>query len=253
MLDKLFCTTSIKNDSVSLRSLSPLAVANSNPQQLKYDWGCLAFKVVNFTPIIVNTVLFNTCQEDVVARVFGKHGLRLDVELSYGRVGSDRKFPYFKVQSIVKTLENRGQLYRLLGFGKQYDTLSKCATMLKAFWCKYRILHGSHQVFDFADSRGWKLSECLPVYLHGDEGTTYKKDGCLVLSFHSSIGIGTVSQKKMGPVQQNERVEANTNFAGHALCTRFMLAALLRVSRSHKLHVLFILYFVTLDALISRA
>ena len=199
MLDKLFCTTSIKNDSVSLRSLSPLAVANSNPQQLKYDWGCLAFKVVNFTPIIVNTVLFNTCQEDVVARVFGKHGLRLDVELSYGRVGSDRKFPYFKVQSIVKTLENRGQLYRLLGFGKQYDTLSKCATMLKAFWCKYRILHGSHQVFDFADSRGWKLSECLPVYLHGDEGTTYKKDGCLVLSFHSSIGIGTVSQKKNGP------------------------------------------------------
>ena len=63
---------------------------------------------------------------------------------------------------------------------------------------------------------------------------------CLVLNFHSSIGMGTVSQK-MGPVQQNQRVEANTNFAGHALVTRFMLAALLRVSRSRKLHVLFIL------------
>ena len=58
------------------------------------------------------------------------------------------------------------------------------------------------------------------------------KDGCLVLSIHSGIGAGTVLSQKLGSVRGNahERDDPQRNFAGHAFETRFMLAALLRVS-----------------------
>lgn len=169
----------------------------------------------------------NTFQEDIVARVFGRHGLRLDVEFSHGKVGTEKKYPYIKAESLVKTLERYGKLHALLGFGKEYDTLQKCGPLLAKFWSQYQQLHGTHQVFE----SGLNLHHCVPCYLHGDEGTTYKKDGCLVLSIHTPLGYGTVSQK-LGPIRERGG-DARTNFAGHALTTRFMLAALLRVPCQH--------------------
>ena len=174
----------------------------------------------------------NLCiEEEVVSKVLAKHKLRLDTEISFGRVGHDRKYPYIKAASLVKSLERHGKLSRLLGFehlGPEYNYLAACGDLLEDFWRKYRPLHDTHEVFARADAGAIQLRNCVPVYLHGDEGTTYKKDGCLVLSIHTPLGAGTVSQK-MGPVA-NERDVARTNFAGNALETRFMLAALLKDS-----------------------
>eukprot|EP00435_Cladocopium_sp_Y103_P037116 s523_g9.t1 len=165
-----------------------------------------------------------------------KHKLRLDVEISYGSVGHDRKYPYVKAASWVKSLEKHGKLSKLLGFehlGPEYNRLAACGDLLEDFWRKYRPLHDTHEVFARADAGAIQLRNCVPVYLHGDEGTTYKKDGCLVLSIHTPLGAGTLSQK-MGPVVADERDAARTNFAGHALETRFMLAALLKDSCKEK-------------------
>ena len=154
------------------------------------------------------------------------------MEISFGTVGHDRKYPYIKAASVVKSLERHGKLSRLLGFehlGPEYNYLAACGDLLEDFWRKYRPLHDTHEVFARADAGAIRLRNSVPVHLHGDEGTTYKKDGCLVLSIHTPLGAGTVSQK-MGPVVANGRDAARNNFAGNALETRFMLGALLKDS-----------------------
>ena len=171
-------------------------------------------------------------EEDVVSKVLAKHKLRLNMEISFGTVGHDRKYPYIKAASVVKSLERHGKLSRLLGFehlGPEYNYLAACGDLLEDFWRKHRPLHDTHEVFARADAGAIRLRNSVPVYLHGDEGTTYKKDGCLVLSIHTPLGAGTVSQK-MGPVVANGRDAARNNFAGNALETRFMLGALLKDS-----------------------
>ena len=172
--------------------------------------------------------LNKTNQEDVCARAFAKHKLRLDVDISFGKVGNDNKHPYIKAASWVQCLERCGVLYKLLGFGPDCKTLATCRPLLESFWCKYRRLHPTHEVFSLADRGDLQLGSSVPIYMHGDEGTTYKKDACFVFSIHSALGGGTVSQK-VSPFYN--RTDARTNFAGHALETRFLLGALLRVSR----------------------
>ena len=163
-----------------------------------------------------------------MARVFAKFGLRLDVELSYGVVGRDRRHPYIKAESLVQSLDRNGKLDRLLGFGPDYNTLEKCGDRLQQFWDQYRVLHPQHEVFRLADSHQISLRHCCPIYTHGDEGTTYKKDGCLVLSIHTPIGSGTRVGERMGRIGDGVGTPMHTNYIGHALETRFVLAALLR-------------------------
>lgn len=163
-----------------------------------------------------------------MAKVFSKYGMRLDVEFSYAQVGKDPAYPYIKVESMIKALDNAGKLWKFFGMGPEYDTLDTCRATLEDFWGKYRLMHGSHQVFQLAAESHLQLKNAWPVYLHGDEGTTYKKDGCLVLNIQSAIGCGTRSNK-LGPLQDSPAVP-HVNFVGHAFDTRFMLGALLRVS-----------------------
>lgn len=161
-----------------------------------------------------------------MSRTFAKHGLRLDIEISNGKVGNDRKYPYIKVASFIKALDKEGKLNKLIGLGRTVDTLDKAGPGLEKFWTKYRISHSGHEVFSLADSGELDLKRCLPVFIHGDEGTTYKKDGCFVVSFHSPLGRGTVSNK-LGPLGDGSS-DPHMNFVGNSVETRFLLGALLR-------------------------
>ena len=124
-------------------------------------------------------------------------------------------------------MDRRGQLSKLLGFGELCNTLDKAAAGLENYWRNYRLCHGGHEVFSLADAGQLSLRQCVPVFLHGDEGTTYKRDGCFVVSLHSPLGRGTVSNK-LGPMG-GAPLEPHTNFVGHSFETRFMLGALLKV------------------------
>ena len=171
-------------------------------------------------------------KEELVARTLAQHHLRLDVDISSGHVGADRNYPYIKVTSWVKALDKHRKLEKLFGLGPQFDTLTKCGPTLLDFWAKFRALNPGHEVFTLADQGAFSLNAALPVVIHGDEGTTYKKDGCLVFSFHSIIGCGTISNK-LGPVVDGDAVDPHTNFVGHAFQTRFLLGSLLRDSWHH--------------------
>ncbi|CAE7334637.1 unnamed protein product [Symbiodinium sp. CCMP2592] len=90
--------------------------------------------------------------------------------------------------------------------------------MLESYWDNFKQLHPTHQIFNLQVP----LSRCLPVLLHGDEGTTYKRDGALVLSFQSPLGRGT-SKNKVGNVAGDNK--QLLNFVGHAFQSRFLIVA----------------------------
>lgn len=165
-------------------------------------------------------------KETVVSRAFAKHGLRLDIEISHGQVGTVKRYPYIKVESLIKALDNMGQMHKLIGFGKDKNTLATAAAGLQNFWEKYKVCHGGHEVFELSAAGAVDLQSCVPVYIHGDEGTTFKRDGCFVLSCHSPLGRGTLSNKLVN--LDDAVLDPHTNFAGHSFETRFLLGALLR-------------------------
>ena len=149
----------------------------------------------------------------MVARAFAKAGLRLDVKLSYAHIGQHREHPYIPVSSWIQTLDKAGRLSKLVGCST--DDWPK---ILGSYWDNFKQLHPTHQIF----SLQVPLNRCLPVLLHGDEGTTYKKDGALVLSFQSSVGRGT-SKNKVGDVAGDNK--QLLNFIGHAFQSRFLIVA----------------------------
>ena len=157
--------------------------------------------------------------------MFGKHGLRLDVEMSYGKVGTHVDFPFIKASSWVGALEKTACLHHLFGLGAECGSLAKAAPFLLDFWQKYELCHGGHQIYDLAKRGNVKLEHCVPCYMHGDEGITYKRDGALVVSMHSPIGNG-VASKRMGDL--GGPCELNTSFVGHCFKTRFVLGVLLK-------------------------
>ena len=148
--------------------------------------------------------------------------------ISKGKVGRDLSYPYISVTSWIQTLDNQGKLQRFLGLGDTIRTMATAAPSLEEFWSRYEYMHSGHEVFELARAGKINLKECVPCYLHGDEGTTYKKDGCLCLSFHCPLGRGTVSNK-LGPIADEVLDDPHMNFIGHAFETRFLLGAMLRV------------------------
>ena len=174
--------------------------------------------------------------EDLVARCFARHGLRLDVQLSSGKVGMESRFPYIKIDAWIRSLDRAGKLEKFIGLQLPgQGDFHALGPSLEDFWQKFRQIHGRHDVFRLADQGLVPLKACVPIYLHGDEGTTYKRDGCLCLSFHSPMGRGTLSNK-VGDLQipGQDVQDPHTNYAGHTFETRFLVAACLREIRQQQ-------------------
>ena len=143
--------------------------------------------------------------------------------MSEGYVGNVRNFPYIKASSWVKILDRHSCLHRLLGLGEDYKTLEKAGPVLQQFWDKYALTNGGHQIYGLANRGEVCLSECLPIYIHGDEGTTIKKDGALVVSIFCPIGQGVAGAKTGENPEQLQ-----LNFVGHGFTTRYVLATLMK-------------------------
>ena len=163
-------------------------------------------------------------QEDVVAKVFAKHGLRLDVDMSAGRVAKNPSHPYIRASSWIKAVDAGGNLGNLLGLGPGCSTLEQAAPALRSFWDKYALWHSDHEVYSLARAGKLSLEQCVPVYVHGDEGTAFKRDGALVLSFFSPIGKGVVCQK-VGDIIDGS---LHMNFRGNCFKTRFVMGTLFK-------------------------
>ena len=64
-------------------------------------------------------------------------------------------------------------------------------SLLTTFWERYRKVYPQFELFaEFEDGRK-RPEQCIPIYLHGDEGVTYKKGGVLIFSWQSPLGYGS--------------------------------------------------------------
>ena len=150
-----------------------------------------------------------------MARTFEKYGLRLHVEMSYASVGRERSYPYLSVSAWITALDKAGKLSELLGCSGDFSA------HLKTFWTRFQAAHPRHHFFE--TQTPWE--QAVPVYLHGDEGTTYKKDGALVVSMQSPLGKGT-AKTKLGDIADDP--QQLMNFVGHAFESRFLLMSALK-------------------------
>ena len=95
--------------------------------------------------------------------------------------------------------------------------------MLVDFWQKYRSLHPNHQLWRYIDSGHKDASKCIPLYLHGDEGTSFKKGGIFIFSFQGAVGFGTskrnVDDQELRALGEGIRL----NFLQTGLQTRILI------------------------------
>ena len=156
-----------------------------------------------------------------MSNAFASSGLRFSVDMSYDDIGDIAEYPWLRPSSFLESLVRNNQFDRLLG-GK---TLEESAPTLKVFWHRYRQQFPSHQLFE-CSVKSTQLERCLPIYLHGDEGTHFKRKGVLILAWQSAIGLGSRHSPNQFPSASGKLTDAGIplNLLQTALQNRFLTA-----------------------------
>ena len=154
-----------------------------------------------------------------MSQILRSNGLRYDVELSYNQIGDIPEFPWLKPSSYFDTLVRTNELGRLLGG----VGLEKSEQTLRLFWDRYRKQFPSHQLFQ-DPVKSANLQNCIPLYIHGDEGTTYKKKGVLIVAFQCPIGAGSRHAPNQRPTEKLNDAGIPVNLLKTALQSRFLTA-----------------------------
>ena len=120
----------------------------------------------------------------------------------------------------MKAMATCGDMDRLLGGGKA--SLQSAAPMLREFWRRFQLCFPKHQVFE----KSIPLERATPLYIHGDEGQTYKKSGVLLISFQSAIGLGSkrtpLAAEMTNEEKDLEKAGIPVNFLKTGLQSRFL-------------------------------
>ncbi len=120
-------------------------------------------------------------------KVFRNFNLRYPVIVSSATVGGRQNYPWIKPSDFIRALAETNDLGRLLA-GK--TTLMDATGLLEEFWSRYQRVFPQHELFG-PKGKHLPRGRCLPLYIHGDEGTTYKKSAVLLLSIQSPMGYGS--------------------------------------------------------------
>lgn len=156
----------------------------------------------------------------MVVDIFKEYGLIYPVELSFLNNPPLDNFPWIKPSSLLRTMVRMNDMSRLLG-GKR--GVPEAAELLTAFWKRYRDVFPNHEVWKEVDAGRKDVARMIPCYVHGDEGTTYKRGGVLLLSFQSAFGEGSRNRS----VEVARRADAEgasipLNFVRTGLQTRLL-------------------------------
>lgn len=125
-----------------------------------------------------------------MTRVFKKNKLYYPVNIETCNAKPLTEFPWIPPSSFIKVMGASNDLGHLLGG----LTLKQARGRLESFWSKYRALYPKHGLWAETDSGRKPMHKCLPVFVHGDEGVTFKKNGLLVLSFQGCMGWGSAKR-----------------------------------------------------------
>ena len=121
-------------------------------------------------------------------------------------------------------MADTGDLGRLLSGNK---TLMDAKPLLMEFWRRYQQVYPQHELFG---PKGAHLprERCVPVFIHGDEGTTYKKSAVLLISFQPVIGFGSQRRSIQAALtdfeKDMEKAGIPVNFLRTGFQSRFLCA-----------------------------
>ena len=150
------------------------------------------------------------------ARLFGsleRHGLVANIDCNYLEVGLKETHPCLPVASLLNCLDQNGKLDLVI---------NPDASVYSDFWSKWHLLQPKHKIFTHHQGR---LSSCIPLLIHADEGIGLKKRPIMILQYQPLFGQGS------------SRVDA-VNYSGCSITTRFLYSVMIARLYSKKPSVL---------------
>ena len=152
-------------------------------------------------------------------KAFTDNGLIYPIHISLADHPTISGFPWLRPSDCLRKMAFMNDLNILLGGMR---TLAEAAPVLRTFWERYEAIFPNHQVFKSMREKGVDLAKCLPIYLHGDEGISFKKGGILICSWQSAFGFGC--SKRM-PMHQGDDDGMPLNFRKSGIQTRILSIA----------------------------
>jgi hypothetical protein len=167
------------------------------------------------------------CQAASLFALLKSTGFAVDVPIHEAKeLGEKCKHPYIAPSELLEALEHKAVAFSLTGT----NSLRECQRLLVDFWVRFGTLYPNHQAYKLAKERGFIRS--IPLLLHGDEGTTHKKQSVMVLSYGGALGRGTRKARRTISKAKAHitKSKGGINMWGHSLGTRFVFTAI------HKKH-----------------
>lgn len=155
-------------------------------------------------------------------RVFKANDFFYDVPMTVEDQQPLKDFWWLKPSDFLKTMAKNNDLGNIMG---GFSTIAKAAPLLETFWERYRVVYPQFQLFERVDAGICCYRQCIPLYLHGDEGITFKKGGVLIMSMQSPLGFGT-SKRPMEMSLNLEKVGESglpLNFVKCGMLTRMVM------------------------------
>ena len=121
-----------------------------------------------------------TGHENRLTSLFEGMGLSATIPISFVEVGLSQPHPTISMRGFVHTLSEQGKL-DVIFCGHTQEDYSR-------FWERFQLQQPSHEVFLLSKKQ---LSRTVPMWIHGDEGTSQKKRGIMILSSQAILGYGT--------------------------------------------------------------
>lgn len=161
-----------------------------------------------------------SAEEDAVHEVFRLNNLYYPVNISTEEAPPLLGVPWIRPSDFLGAMAKMNDLSHVLGG----YSLDEAKDKLASFWSKFRAICPEHQLWADVDSKKKDIHKCIPLFLHGDEGVTYKKGGVLVVSFQGAFGWG--SSKRGREMEENYRAMGEgipLNFLKTGFQTRMLI------------------------------
>ena len=137
-------------------------------------------------------LLFLLGKEDGVQQVFADNNMYYPVKITTEEHSPLEDFDWIRPTDFFRSLYKMNDLGHVLGG----HNLKEAKPIILDFWKKYKDAYPQHQLWDHIAATGKDLAKCLPCFLHGDEGTSFKKGGIFIFSFQGAIGFGSSKRSK---------------------------------------------------------
>lgn len=161
-------------------------------------------------------------EEEAAQRAFAKFGLRLGVQITYVDVDAPEKYPMLLPSSFLELIDKGNHWEMISG----QPTLARAEASFELFWKQYEVLFPNFSFFETARRNSIPFKRVCPVYIHGDEGTHFKKSGIMILQWQGVLGAGTSRS-----VNANTTDAQAVNSLGNTLRTRLLVGVMPRVPR----------------------